>query len=65
MSVREQLLMTAMERAQKAIVEVRRIIGPPGEYGYSTAKGKALCELYDSCNAMAKARPALESEVAL
>lgn len=63
MSVREKLLIAAMERSQKAIVEVRATMGAPGEYGYGTRRGKALCELYDCCNALANAREALESEV--
>ena len=49
-------LLAAAERTQRAIVAIRKAFGPPGEYGYGSNQGKALCELYDSCNALADAR---------
>lgn len=57
--------MNATLRVLKAIKEVRHTFGPPGEYGYNTPQGKALCELLDAQNALAGEQEAMTDLLAV
>lgn len=39
-------LMALLREASERITEVKRAFGAPGDYGYGTAEGNALYELY-------------------
>lgn len=39
-------LLEAAKRANALITEIHRAFGSPGDYGYATAEGKSLYDLY-------------------
>lgn len=56
-------LLLAINRQGKAVVEMHKRFGPPGDYGYGSTQGKAILELYDSHNALLDAKEKIAPSV--